>query len=307
MECRILGAIAALLLLVPGAPGLAGELTASLDFRTGDRFQLSLRTETTTSGLARSGEPHVFDEAVRLEYDATVLVLETSESGRPVRERHEDVALAVTRPDGSSSVFGGNATLEVRWADRGIEIFSGDERAPEAFEDIVGEMLTQRFDRAAFAAWLEPPPSVAVGDRWELDADQTRRMLAERGLRAAGFEAPPTATLERHGESRVIHYRIPVQRFAIDELPQRTRVARSQAVLEGRLGLPGPATAGAFVHSSSLTLDMSGSVAGSAPTVTWSFDREAKRSDAPSQHWRLGRSSSVDQRIVPIEQVARTR
>src|SRR5262245_19375851 len=80
-------------------PGPAIEL--GLHHRVGDRYALSLSTDTNTAIDTRGASGRGFRQDVTLRYTATVEVLEVDAQGLPVRERHEGAQLSYSRPDGT--------------------------------------------------------------------------------------------------------------------------------------------------------------------------------------------------------------
>jgi len=268
----------------------AAGLSLTPRFEPGDRYQLSLQSQTKTAALSRAPEHRSFDESVRLDYRATVVVLETDGSGRPVRELHQNVDLRFSRPSASRSLFQEGASYEVRRGHGDMQIFIGDRRAPADVERVVVDLLKNRFDREAFTSWIEPGRTVEVGETWELDGSSARRLLSDRGIHVRGFDGPPTATLEANGSSLLVRYRIPLGRVELDEMPPNTETAKSHSVYEGQIELPGDS--GHMAHSSNFAFDIQGGVWNSGV--------------APSFAWRMEREHSTVQQIQMIERVAST-
>jgi hypothetical protein len=238
----------------------------------GDSFLLSLESHTRTESKARGREDRRFAEDLRVSYEATVTVLETDADGRPVHELHRDVTLTVTGPEGSASLFGERRALEVRREPTGIEVRSFGRRVSPAAERLLDRLLGRPLEHTRAAQVFAPGRPVEVGERWELDPVRTEALLADHGLNVVRFAEPPSATLERDGEVRVVRYRIPVSWLAVEELPANTRTARSRAMLEGRIELPSDAFA-PLTHASRLAMDANGAIvhAGVARPVPWSF------------------------------------
>ncbi len=294
---------------------LASTLAASAEpwsgHRVGDRYQLLLRTETATEAVSRAAKRQTFDERVQLAYDATVVVLEADESGRPVRERHQDVSLVVDRSEGTGSLFRRGTSFEVRRENDALAIYVEDVRISPEIERLVTDVLRERSHRPDFADSLEPTPEVAAGGggRWELEPDRAARILAAHGLAIEELADAPTATLEVREGRRSVHYRIPVRGLDVGNLPLGAAVDRSDAVLEGRLEWPEESGSPEIAHSSNLELSLRGSIERRAPAVVWShYDASSDTDEAPPiAHFELDRAHRVDQRIVPLDEVARSR
>jgi hypothetical protein len=283
MEAAARGAAALICLL----PLVAASSAAAEDFvlrprlRAGDSYLLSLRVSTRTE--ARGAAAHnVFEEDVRLAYDAFVVVLEADEDGRPVRERHEGVRLTFERPGESGSLFKPDTTYEVRRRDE-LQIFADGARADPRIEQTVGEVLGRQFEFTLEPALLDPGGSVDVGETWEPNLSLARRLLLGRGVRVLEFGRGSGAKLERRDEEedgglRTLVYTIPVARFELSRMPPYAEVQKAQARLEGRIQLGDGPGEPPVSWSSSLTLDMKGvsSPPGTEVPAPWLLRRTVK-------------------------------
>jgi hypothetical protein len=281
------------LLLSLGAA--AEDIRLRSGYSPGDQYVLSLTTVTHTDVSARGAEQGSFKEDVELRYDATVEVVETDTDGAPVRERHEGVDLTYVRPDGSGSLFKKGAAFEVLRKDGGaIQIYFRGARVEAKIEKIVGDLLTHQFEYAV-GALVDPGRPVQVGETWTLEANRVQEFLRARGMQGVELDGPATATLgEGKGDQLAIRYRIPIDSFALSEMPLNAQTARSHGRLEGEVQLDANALHRPVVHSSELALRMKGAMqlAGSARTSPWS----------------LRRSQSVEQRTQTVkDQLASSR
>lgn len=267
-------------LALSSAPALAADLALQPRYRAGDSYSLSLRADRDTDASWRSRTRSSFEESLRLDYTATVVVLEADEAGRPLRERHENVRLSATRPDGSASLFRDGARLEVRRDGDDVQVFAGDERLDRKTETIVTSLLETQFERGVGPALFDPGRAVEVGESWALDPSLARRFLREHGVRAVKLDGAPTATLAASGAEGelVIRYAIPVAWFEADGLPAHARATASDARLEGEIPLA--ADGGVTGHEAKLALHMNGVVhaPGFAYATPWRFT-SARQSD----------------------------
>jgi hypothetical protein len=284
-----LSALAVSAVLAAGAARAESGPAIELAFghRVGDRFAISLSTDTHTAIDTRIARGNRIREDVTLRYRATVEVLAVDSHGMPVRERHEGVALEYTRPDGNGSLFKDDATFEVVHQDDGsVAMFLFGARVEPRIEAIVGDLLAHRIE-SSVGRLLDPGRPVAVDDRWELDAARVRSFLAARGLHGVDLDGAATAQLRGgDGQPLRLHYAIPIQSFGLPELPDASRVTRTRGSLEGDLELASAPGHRPVAHASALQLRMGGRVAIAG-------DRRPAR-------FVLTRSQSVDQRTDTV-------
>jgi hypothetical protein len=254
----------------------------------GDRYALTLSTETDTASRAGSER---FHEDVALRYAATVEVLEVDATGMPVRERHEGVELRFERPDGTGSLFKEGATFEVvRKGDAGVALYLFGGRVESKIEKVVGDLLLHQTEYGV-ARLIDPGRPVAPGERWDLDAERVRTFLRHRGLHGADLDGTATARLSGgEGEPLRIHYEIPVASFALREMPAGARTTRARADLEGDVEFAAGPAYRPVSHSSALSARLNGELDSARPA-----------------RFELSRSQSVDQRTETVrDQLAST-
>jgi len=286
---------AALCTLGGAAPCFAEQPVLAPRLRAGDTYALTLQANRDTDASWKGRSASAFAESVRLDYTATVVVLDADATGRPVRERHEAVRLTATRPDGTASLFREGASLEVRRNGDAIQVFAGDEQLDRRSETIVAGLLAIRLENGVGPALFDPGRSVEVGESWTLDPKLARRFLRERGVRAVELAGAPTATLERRegasgpGEL-VLRYAIPIAWFEADDLPAHARATDSSAELAGEIPLAADGVATG--HATTLALHMKGVVKapGFAYATPWRFE-SARTSDQRTQILRRAYAS----------------
>ncbi len=158
LDPRLLAALVAVLVLSVAGVASAEEIALKPRYEPGDSYVLSLQTTTQTAVRSKSTRRKPFDEDVRLEYGARVVVLEIDGHGRPVRERHEEVRLAFTRPGEAGSLFAEHAAFEVRRGGDGeIRLFANEKRVERAIEKIVADLLASQFEYLARAPCSSTP------------------------------------------------------------------------------------------------------------------------------------------------------
>jgi hypothetical protein len=271
------------------APALAGEeIVLRPRRRPGDAYRLSLSVATRTEAASRAAEGRSSEEDVRLLYNASVVVLEVDAAGRPVRERHDGVRLTFERPGETGSLFGRDASYEVRRGDDGdVRLYVRDRRVDREVEKIVAEILASQLEHGLEARLIDPGRPVAVGESWELDPALARRFLDERGVRVLAFAGAPSATLERGVDEDdldqlAIRYSIPIAWCEPTRLPANARAGESEGRFEGLVRLAsGPGEPAS--RSSRLRFRVQG-ITGAA-----------------SGAWSLERSQRSDQRVTAIE------
>jgi len=271
--------LVALLALAIAAPARAEQVVLAPRYQPGDAYLLSLDVETDTKPLSRRAGQRATGEDVQLRYRATVVVLEVDGEGRARRERHEQIQLRYERAEGSGTLFRDGAGYEVhRSADGDIRLFAGEraeQRVDREVEKIVADLLESQFEYTRLPALLDPGRPVEVGESWELDPKLARRLLGHRGLRVIEFGEPATARLERDSGADgvlVVRYGIPVSWIELERMPPDTRVADSEARLEGELRLSGDPRGRS--HSQTLALRMNGVAvkSGVAPASAWGVE-----------------------------------
>ena len=279
LDPRSLAALVAVLVLSVAGVASAEEIALKPRYEPGDSYVLSLQTTTQTAVRSKSTRRKPFDEDVQLEYGARVVVLEVDAHGRPVRERHEEVRLAFTRPGEAGSLFAEHAAFEVRRdSDGEIRLFVNEKRVERAIEKIVADLLASQFEYSLGPVLFDPGHPVAIGESWELDRSVARRFLRERGMRVVEFEGPATATLEQQAgagaePALVIRYRIAIGRWQPDETPPNSLIAASEAHVEGEVQLASGPNGQPMRHASKLAMRVNGvlTASGVAAPVPWSF------------------------------------
>lgn len=254
----------------------AEQIALGARYQPGDVYALSLRTTTQTAVRARGRERH--REDVTLQYQASVLVLETDAAGRPVRERHQGVKLSFERPGETGSLFRDGASFEVRRdGDGEAELFASDARLERDVEKVVGEILASQLEHGALPALLQPGRAVEVGESWELDPKGARQLLRARGMRVIDLGGAATATLaqvagEDGQRALAIRYRIPVSRWEPRELPANARTSESDATVEGEIRLSSDRRP--VAHTASLVRRVAGvkTASGVAAPLPWSIE-----------------------------------
>jgi hypothetical protein len=233
-------------------------------------------TEASSGG---SSDGKSIEESRGYEYRASVVVQEVGRDGRPSRERHADVQLAVAGPEGHGALLEKGITLEVRRSQDGeVRIYMDGYRADRKTEKIVTEILASQFERTLQPALLDPARPVAVGETWDLDPSLARQFLEERGIRVVRFAGPPAATLLREDGALVIRYRIPIAWFEIFEMPANNQAAQSEARFEGMVRLASDPRRPPIASSSHLALSLNGvrtTRAGMTQAVAWSLRRSS--------------------------------
>lgn len=282
-----------LLSLSLARPASAEEIVLTPRHAVGDSYVLSLRTTTSTEVLSGAAAGKSFEEAVDLDYHATIVILETDAAGRSVRELHEGVRLGYLRGGETGSLFQPGAAYELRRAGDELQLFAADRRLERHVERIVARVLASQFEHSPGPALLEPGRPVEIGESWTLDPTLARRFLLGQGVRVVEFGAPATATLERQPSEGgagglVIAYRIPVAWFEVGPLPPNAQTAASEARFEGRIGVPSERSGEPTRGSSSLAMRMNGVVA--APGAA-----------TRAVPWRLASSRSSEQHTQRLE------
>jgi hypothetical protein len=273
----------------------AEQIALRPGYRVGDRYAIALVTKTDTRVDARGAASKSFREKVELRYTAQVEVLEVDAAGAPLRERHEGVDLTYERPEGRQSLFAQGAVFELtRRSGGSVEIRFGGERVQPQIERIVGDLLAHQSE-CTVAALLDPGRPVAVGERWELDPDRVREFLRARGIQSPKLSGPSTAKLETgDGDQLSLRYRIPIDQFALKDLPENSTRTDSEGSLQGELRLDGHGLHRAIAHTSALSLEIDGAVHPPGTTATAA--------------WSLARSQSVDQHTETLrDQLATSR
>ncbi|MCG8589595.1 MAG: hypothetical protein MJE66_09915 [Proteobacteria bacterium] len=276
---RLLAPLAVLLSALLAASATAERISLAPSYASGDRYTLVLTASTKTEALSRGASGKSVAEDVQLHYRATVVVLATDATGRPARERHEDVALTYERPGETGSLFRKRAAYEVRRTPEGqVQLYLRGRRLEARVEELVAGVLEQQFEYTLAPQLFDPGREVAVDESWPLDPSLTRRYLQARGVRVIELGAPGTATLRREGDGAlVIDYRIPVAWFELETMPDNAQAANSEAVFEGRIHVP-QSDRVAWITSSRDTLRMNGVVRapGVAGRAAWRFDSERR-------------------------------
>jgi hypothetical protein len=276
------------LLAAASIPARAEEILLRPQHRAGDAYALSLRT--TTQSDIRSKRRSAKAENVQLSYTADVVILETDAGGMPIRERHERAQLRFERSGETGALFRDGAVFEVRRdADGDVQLFANDVRLDRKIESLIADVLATQFEYTLAPALLQPDRSVEVGDTWRLDPQIARKLLRTQGVRVVAFAGPAMATLERGPDdgTRVIRYRIPIDRWVPDDLPVNAQTAQSDAQIEGEIRVsaePGPA---AFEHRAQLAASLHGVV--TAPGV------------AAPLPWRMERAHAAEQSTRPLD------
>jgi hypothetical protein len=287
MQARI---VAFTVSLIFALPALAEPLSLRPRRAPGDSYELSLRATTSTETSLAPAAGKAFHENVQLDYRATVVVLEVDDAGQPLRERHYDAQLSYMRPEASRALFE-KATYQVRRENGEIHVTVRGERLDPRYEAVVAKVLASQFEYSEGPALFDPGRPVEVGDSWELDAKRARLFLRQRGIDATHLAGSPTARLERRGEDasgeRVIRFDIPIERFALAELPENARTSDSRARYGGEIRLSANGAPVGF--SSNLEMSVQGVVP--APRV------------AHSVPWSFQRSQLSDQQSLPVESV----
>lgn len=292
---RVASAIAALALLVASTSTSAETLVLRPRYQPGDRYDLSLRVATRTDAATGSTRATRWSEDVVLDYRASVEILDVDESGRPLRERHEDVVLTFERPGEIGSLFEPGTDYEVRRSDGSdVRIFVRGQRVDPKAERVLAAVLEAQFEYSLEPRLLAPAGPVSVGDTWTLDSKLAGRFLRARGVRVLQMAAPATATLERSGDptsSLVIQYRIPLAWFEWEDMPVKARPSSSEGVFEGSVRVAAAGRA-PLVASSTLALQASG-VPSRRAGPRWTAATRA----VP---WSLERTQQSEQRTVPL-------
>lgn len=285
--------------ILGAAPGLGADpVELRPPLRAGDVHVLSLRVESATVASSR-GATREQHETTRLEYTARVTVLAVDGSGRPLRERHDDVSLTFERPGERGSLFAEDVSYEVRRERAGeVEIFVGDARIARSTEKVIADLLAHRLEHGSGPEIFEPSGDVTVGDTWILDEDAIRRFLHAQGIRVIALGGPATATLERVAGERadrelVIRYRVPVGWCQWVEMPENATASSSHALLEGQIRLSADPMREPFAARSHLEMALRGVV--TKPGVARPFP------------WKMQTTKAVDQRTVrmPAEVASR--
>lgn len=276
------------LCLLAGLRASAEEIVLRPRYHAGDVYVLALSAVKNAEMSSRGEKRRPFREDVHLRYEANVRVLETDAAGIPLRERHQDVVLSFVRPDASGSLFAEKTSYEVRRADGEVQLFVRGERAERKLEQVVADVLESQFEYG-IGALVDPGRPVGIGESWEIEPARVRSYLHARGVEAARFDEPATATLEPRrsdGATLVLRYRIPIASFEPSALPPNARAASSDGSLEGELLLDPAALRTPLRHSSKLALRMNGSVHGQGV--------------APSFPWRFRKTESLDQHTLTV-------
>ena len=272
------------LFLAPAA--VSEELQLRPRFDPGDAYRLSLRVTTETDASSKGPNGESIQEEVRLQYKASVVVLEVDAAQRPIRERHRGVSLTFERPGESGSLFTEPVTLDVVRKD-GLEIQLGSKRVDSRIERTITELLEKQFEFTLEPALLEPGRAVEVGDSWQPDESLTRRFLQSRGIRVIDFAEGAVATLRRQtrengGSELVIDYDIPISRLELTQMPPNSEATRSEARLSGQVQLatdPGKAPPSS---TSNLTLELNGLSRASVQSMPWNI-RSSTRVEKASE------------------------
>lgn len=294
-------ALTTCLALGAGLPAAAGEARGAAEaaakgerhaialappYAPGDAYVLSLRTTSDTRARSNTGGSEAVDEELALAYRATVRVLEVDDAGRPVREVHQGVELAVER-DGTESTFLGEGTAyEVRrggdGSEEGVRLFVDGERVRSKVERLVSRALERQFEHTLGPKLFAPGREVAVGERWALDPELARRFLEHRGLRVLELGEPATASLRRNDSGTsgelVIDYAIPVEWLELERMPEGTRPSKTSAKVEGAIRVPADPRHAALEHRSELVLDLKGALVKPGASRAYSWSLESTRS-----------------------------
>jgi hypothetical protein len=291
------------LALAVGVPAIAENITLVPDHEPGDAYVLTLSARTETDAASGGSVNKRFREMMRVDYQATVLVLEVDSEGGPIRERHDDVRMVVRSTKGSGPVFEGDTSFEVhRGEDGELSVLSDGFRVPPKKGRAITRVLETRFEHSLEPSVLDPGGPVAVGDTWELDRTLARRMLWQRGVRVVEFAEPATATLvQRAGEDGKlgleIDYRIPISWLRVEGLFEGAMAGQTRGVLAGTVRLAASPEGMPISRKSQLTLNVegaattSGRVGGSRP-YPWSVSASkvveqtaVKVGEAPAPRW----------------------
>ncbi len=253
----------------------AGELALQPRYAPGDTYNLELRVTTRTEASSKGENGEHFQEDVKLDYRASVLVVDVDENGRPVKERHRRVSLTFERPDEMGSLFKDGASFDVERRDR-VRISLAGKPVDPKLERTVAEILEKQPEYTLEPAMLDPGRPVRVGESWELSPTLTRRFLQSRGIRAIDFGEPATATLQQRVREngtteRFIEYDIPIERFELTQMPPHTEASRSEASLHGEVGLADAPRSGIGSSISELRMSLSGISTGVARRLPWSL------------------------------------
>lgn len=245
-------------------------------YTAGDEYVVSLATTTRTDFHARGDVARSIDDEVELRYWARVVVVEIAADGSPLRERHEGVELTVVQAGGSRSLLKQGAEFEVvRAADGAIQILHRGKPVDPKLEKIVGHLLARQLEHGV-AALVDPGRAVEVGEIWQIEGDRVQSFMRARGIQDAELDGPATATLEAlPGDRLAVRYRIPIDGFALGELPSNTHNARSRASLEGEVQLDAGGVHRAIGHSSALAVRIKATMKepGNTRAASWSVRR----------------------------------
>lgn len=245
-------------------------------YAVGDEYVVSLATTTRTDILARGEVAKSIEDEVELRYSARVEVVEVAADGSPVRERHEAVKLSFVKDGESRSLLKQDAELEVvRAADGAVQIFHDGKPVEPKLEKVVGHMLARQLEHGV-AALVDPGRAVEIGETWRIADEQVRAFMRDRGIQDAELAGKATATLVGTVGSRlIVRYRIPVDGFALGELPSNARNARSQASVDGEVDLAADGLHRPVAHFSALAVRIKATMSepGKSRAAAWSVRR----------------------------------
>jgi hypothetical protein len=271
------GVAGAFLLLAAGAARAASpeDLLLQPRYKPGDTYNLELRVTTRTEASSKGENGEHFQEDVKLDYRASVLVVDVDENGRPTKERHRRVSLTFERPGDMGSLFKEGAAFDVERRDR-VRLSLGGKPVDPKLERTVAEILEKQPEYTLEPAMLDPGRPVSVGESWELSPTLTRRFLQGRGIRTIEFGEPATATLQQRAREngtleRFIAYDIPIERFELTQMPPNTEASRSEASLHGEVSLADAPRSGIGSSVSELRMSLSGISTGVARRLPWSL------------------------------------
>jgi len=269
-------AIAIAAFAIPALRATADDVALRPRYQAGDRYALALITKTNTRVDSRGGSRKTFSEDVELRYSAEVEVLETDAAGTPLRERHAKVDFTSVRPGGTKSLFTPGATFDLaRRSDGGVEIQANGERVAPRIEQIVGDLLAHQAEYG-IAALVDPGHPVVIGQTWELDPERVQAFLQSRGIRSASLDGAARADLRAgEGGRLAVHYKIPIEKFALPDLPDGTTRTDSRGTLDGEVQLDAHGLHRAVAHRSALELAIKGAVhqPGTARATAWTLER----------------------------------
>jgi hypothetical protein len=253
------------LALAVAVPASAEEIALVPKHRPGDSYLLTLGASTITDASSGGSVNKRYHERMEVDYEATVVILEVDAEGHPIRERHDDVKLAVQSTQGSGPVFEGDSSFEVHRDDGEITVLFQGHRADPKTEKAIVRVLETQFEHTLEPSLLDPGRPVAVGETWELDRSLAHELLWRRGVQVVKFGEPATATLAHRAgaDGRAgleIDYRIPISWLHADGLLPNAMAGNTEGFFGGTIRLASSAQSVPITRTSRLTLDVDGAV-----------------------------------------------